>query len=285
MGRYRPLCHAAPRTLLAPLAAVGPALLPSACPVHRRPLCRLRCTSRANSVCCDGRGTAGMAVDARRALAASAVLHTVLPDGGVARPVVALAYPRRARAWCGIPTCREADTRPCVLLYRPTWTAVASATAIGVLSLAAMPDWPLKWLDNLHSVLNHPPPILAPSGWVVALAVLRWRQTEARLLLAMASVPQLALFSDQLPLFLVCRTRREALFYIATSITVFLTWTMPAQMLLGSRRHARLLPPRTLPSRSSTERRCGDPTGWSAGSRLGPYGFEAINSRVAIFNT
>ena len=118
-------------------------------------------------------------------------------------------------------------------LYRPTWTAVASATAIGVLSLAAMPDWPLKWLDNLHSVLNHPPPILAPSGWVVALAVLRWRQPEARLLLAMASVPQLALFSDQLPLFLVCRTRREALFYIATSITVFLTWTMPAQMLLG----------------------------------------------------
>ena len=108
--------------------------------------------------------------------------------------------------------------------YRPTWRAVISGGAIVVVSLVLMPDWPVEWLENLRSVLGHPAPIAAPLGWILALAVLRWRQPEARLLLAMACVPQLLFFADQVPLFLVARTRREAWFYTLAGLVVGAIW-------------------------------------------------------------
>lgn len=109
-------------------------------------------------------------------------------------------------------------------LYRPTWRAVWSALAIVALSLVLMPSWPLKWLDNLQAVVKHPPPILTPGGVLVLLAALRWRDPSARFLLAMVCVPQLGIWSDQLPLFLVCRTRREALLYTLGSGVSFACW-------------------------------------------------------------
>jgi hypothetical protein len=109
-------------------------------------------------------------------------------------------------------------------LYRPTWTAFWSGVAIMAISLLLMPDWPAKWLHNLSSVNRHIPPILTPGGFVLALAVRRWRDRDARFLLAMACVPQIGLFADQLPLFLICRTKREALTYVGLSGAVFLVW-------------------------------------------------------------
>jgi hypothetical protein len=95
-------------------------------------------------------------------------------------------------------------------LQRPSWRALASALAFVLLSLALRPSWPLEWLRNLPAVVEHPAPIAAPFGWLLAFALLRWRQREARLLLAMACVPQLLLFADQLPLMLIARSRLEA---------------------------------------------------------------------------
>lgn len=108
--------------------------------------------------------------------------------------------------------------------YRPTWRAFASGAAIMLLSLVIMPSWPREWLENLKFVQRHPPAILTPGGWLLALAVIRWRQREARLLLAMACVPQLLFFADQLPLFLVARTRREAVFYALSGGVVGVIW-------------------------------------------------------------
>jgi hypothetical protein len=108
--------------------------------------------------------------------------------------------------------------------YRPTWRGAASCVAIGLLSLALMPTWPWEWLDNLSWVQRHPPAILTPGGWLLALAAVRWRQREARLLLAMACVPQLLFFADQLPLFLVARTRREAVLFTAAGAVVGVIW-------------------------------------------------------------
>ena len=79
-----------------------------------------------------------------------------------------------------------------------------------VVSLVLWPSWPSLWLRNLGRVIEHPAPIAAPFGVLLILALLRWRRAEARLLLAMAFVPQLLLFADQLPLMLVARTAREA---------------------------------------------------------------------------
>jgi hypothetical protein len=109
-------------------------------------------------------------------------------------------------------------------LYRPTWRAVASGCAIVLVSLALMPGWPREWLENLAYVQRHPPAIMTPGGWILALALLRWRQREARLLLAFACVPQLLFFADQLPLFLVARNRREALLYTLSGIVVGSIW-------------------------------------------------------------
>ena len=95
-------------------------------------------------------------------------------------------------------------------VYRPSMRAALGGTGALLLSLLLLPAWPREWLANLGSVIEHPAPIAAPFGGLLILSVLRWRTPEARLLLAMACVPQLLLFADQLPLLLVARTRREA---------------------------------------------------------------------------
>jgi hypothetical protein len=109
-------------------------------------------------------------------------------------------------------------------IYRPTWRAFVSGCAIMLVSLALMPSWPREWLTNLAYVQRHPPAIMTPGGWILALALLRWRQREARLLFAFACVPQLLFFADQLPLFLVARNRREALLYTLCGIVVGCIW-------------------------------------------------------------
>jgi hypothetical protein len=59
---------------------------------------------------------------------------------------------------------------------------------------------------------------------LLALAALRWRQQEARLLLLYGCVPQLLLFADQLPLLLVARTRLEAALLWAASWIGAMLW-------------------------------------------------------------
>lgn len=109
-------------------------------------------------------------------------------------------------------------------VYRPTWRAFLSGCAILLVSLALLPSWPREWLENLAYVQRHPPAIMTPGGWLITLALLRWRQREARLLVAFACVPQLLFFADQLPLFLVARNRREALLYTLSGIVVGCIW-------------------------------------------------------------
>lgn len=105
-------------------------------------------------------------------------------------------------------------------LYRPSWRGFWSGFAIVALSLALMPTWPLRWHDNLQTVAQHPAPVIYSWGPVLALALLRWRTREGRLLLAMACMPQLLFFADQMPLFLVARTRNEALAFTGWGLAV-----------------------------------------------------------------
>jgi hypothetical protein len=108
---------------------------------------------------------------------------------------------------------------------RPSRVAALGVLAMGIGSLVLMPDWPTRWLTNLHEVVAHPVPIMVPwLGWPLALAALRWRSADARLLLALACVPQLLLFSDQFPLLLVARTRREALALVLSNWVSFVFW-------------------------------------------------------------
>ena len=58
----------------------------------------------------------------------------------------------------------------------------------------------------------------------MVLAILRWRRPEGRLLFAMACVPQLLFFADQLPLYLATSNRRDSALVALTALIAFLVW-------------------------------------------------------------
>jgi len=120
-------------------------------------------------------------------------------------------------------------------LYRLRWEYVASGLAICLLGFLFMPSWPWQWVANTHRSLagNYHVPILVPGGAILALAALRWRRPEARLLLAMACVPQTPLPYDQLALILVPNTRYQSyVFAIWSYIALFLA-RVPAGHIEG----------------------------------------------------
>lgn len=100
---------------------------------------------------------------------------------------------------------------------------VVMALILGLLSLVWMPTWPLAMLSGVGAPGDYRPPVLNGPGALLLLAALRWRAPEARLLLALALVPQRA-FYDQLLVFGVARTRRELLVLILTSWLCYLAW-------------------------------------------------------------
>ena len=97
------------------------------------------------------------------------------------------------------------------LAWNRSWKGIALAAALGVASLFVIPDWPREWLRNTSLIIKHPAPIMTPAGPLALLALLRWRNREARVFLVMACVPQLLFFYDQLPLWLLPRTPRQSL--------------------------------------------------------------------------
>lgn len=95
--------------------------------------------------------------------------------------------------------------------FRPSLVAIAGSAIFVALSLLIDPQWPMEWLQSLADRVAgvYRMPIAVPPGFLLILAVLRWRRPEARLLLMMSVVPQLFLFYDQLLLWLIPKTWRE----------------------------------------------------------------------------
>jgi hypothetical protein len=111
-----------------------------------------------------------------------------------------------------------------VFAYRPTLRAALLAAAAVGASFLVLPGWVSGWRANVATLEFHPAPILTLAGPLLLLALLRWRRAEGRLFLAMACVPQLLFFADQLPLLLVARTRRHSALLAATSLLAFAGW-------------------------------------------------------------
>lgn len=97
------------------------------------------------------------------------------------------------------------------LRRRAVVVAAASGAAILLLSFAARPDWFASWRAAVADSPHVAAPVTHPFGFLLALALLRWRRTDARVLLAMAVVPHTPSIYDLLPLFLACRSLRESL--------------------------------------------------------------------------
>ncbi len=106
-----------------------------------------------------------------------------------------------------------------VLLAVGKWNGrILAATCIfALLSLLMYPGWPLDWLRHGDlSSYDGRIPLLTGPGVLLLLAGLRWRDKRARLLLAMALVPQ-RLWYDQLLLFLIPRSFGEQGLLVAFS--------------------------------------------------------------------
>lgn len=103
-----------------------------------------------------------------------------------------------------------------VFLTRLSRRGLLACLFVGALSFAVMPQWPLLWLRQTH-YYEHFVPLLIFPGPLLLLALLRYRDRDAWLLLLAAIMPQ-RWFFDSFTLWLIPRSRREIL------LTAFLSW-------------------------------------------------------------
>jgi hypothetical protein len=111
-----------------------------------------------------------------------------------------------------------------LLAWRPRrWTVITGGLLL-VGTILVSPQWPAEWLAFVRTSPTHHPPITTGIGVVALLAVVKWRRPEARLLIAMTLIPHGLDFYDELPLWLVASSRREALLLTGASWIGWLMW-------------------------------------------------------------
>jgi hypothetical protein len=120
--------------------------------------------------------------------------------------------------------------------WRPTpaatrW-AVVGGGALCLLGLLIAPRWPAEWVQTgLRGNYARSAVLTAWFGpvWfgpVLLLAALRWRRTEARLLLGLSCVPHTLFWADEMLLGVVPRTWREAFYGTMASHLVYQMWAV-----------------------------------------------------------
>ena len=108
--------------------------------------------------------------------------------------------------------------------WRPSRRAVVVALVVFGASLVVLPTWPGDWLDAASHSTSHSAPFTRGIGLVGLLSILRWRRPEARLLFFMTLLPNTVWFYDELPLFLVPSSRREAIVLALASWVGWFAW-------------------------------------------------------------
>jgi hypothetical protein len=128
-------------------------------------------------------------------------------------PLLGAAY---GIPWLGLFLASKPTIGLAVFIARPSRVALVGGVALVLVALAIQPTWPADWLRAVHhtSLLTpggtpYTAPIATPGGAFALLALLRWRRPEARLVLALACVPQTTLLYETVPLFLVPLTITE----------------------------------------------------------------------------
>lgn len=99
--------------------------------------------------------------------------------------------------------------------------AIAGGLAALAVSVAIAPYWPAEWFDVARAAFddrNEEAIITSPGGFLVLLALLRWRRADARLILLLACLPLTVQAYSYLPLALVAATQRQA------SVLALLSW-------------------------------------------------------------
>ena len=107
--------------------------------------------------------------------------------------------------------------------------ALAGAGILVITSLALFPEWPLVWIQQLKSAtVQMAPPLFRGGGFLILLALLRWRRPETRLILALALIPQIGGWYTAVPLFLIPKNSRETM---ALATLTSLAWLLEATLV------------------------------------------------------
>jgi len=103
-----------------------------------------------------------------------------------------------------------------VFLTRLSLKGLLACVVVAILSLVVMPNWPWLWLRQTGNY-EHFIPLLVLPGPVLLLALLRYRERDAWLLLLAAIMPQ-RWFFDSFILWLIPQSRRQIIW------TIFFSW-------------------------------------------------------------
>lgn len=144
-------------------------------------------------------------------------------------PLLAAAF---GIPWLGVVLSAKPTIGFAIFAARPTRVALVGTLLMLAVSIALLPSWPRDWLEALHHTslataggTPYSSPILTPGGMVSVLALLRWRRPEARLVLALACVPQTTLLYETVPLFLVPTTIVEGgVLWLGSWIAALWVW-------------------------------------------------------------
>lgn len=112
--------------------------------------------------------------------------------------------------WLGLVFAAKPTIGLAIFGSRPSRLGLGLAAAFLALSLVIWPAWPFTWWIAVHtSAESYRAPITRPFGWILLLALLRWRDPDGRLLALLACVPHTSAIYETVELYLVCRTRAE----------------------------------------------------------------------------
>ena len=102
--------------------------------------------------------------------------------------------------------------------FRPT---VLGGLVLLALSFALRPSWLAEWRAALGSAPYEQAPLAYPFGWLALTALVRWRDPDARLLLAYTLIPQTPGPYTTLMLFAIPRSKWEAISLALLSYLAF----------------------------------------------------------------
>ncbi|MGH7503405.1 MAG: hypothetical protein ACREL7_16885 [Longimicrobiales bacterium] len=106
-----------------------------------------------------------------------------------------------------------------LFLTRPSWRAVAGGALLLLISFAIRPSWFWEWRESIRSV-THLPAILRPGGFLLLLALLRWRRPEARLIALLAVIPVRPTYYEALPLLVLVPSSMRHLLILVMGVNV-----------------------------------------------------------------
>lgn len=103
-----------------------------------------------------------------------------------------------------------------IFVSRFSLSGLCACICVAAVTLIALPRWPILWMSEFRNYPHFYPIVIIP-GPILLLALLRYRDRDAVLLLVSACVPQ-RWFYDTFTLWLIPKTRREIL------IAVIFSW-------------------------------------------------------------